>query len=223
MTTKSNVAAASVAVLCLVALAPQPASAYGGGVPRTTVLRNVNLQPHRAAVFTSPGVQHALNTPHSNRVGVLTNTHVSHVLNPGYVLGPPHHAGNGALLPPGHGTGGVLPGGGSGPAPVAAPGGDGSGPGPSVAPQGGPGFGGGDLSNVIPSVGSDQPAVPASGPALQPVVAGPSAAVTPVVPPNPCSCLTKATLADGTVFFRDLCTNQVAVAPAAQAAAVPVR
>jgi hypothetical protein len=198
MTTKSKVAAASVACLCLAVLAPQPASAEGGGTP-----------PHRnwsgiAKAFPSPAPAPSrkwgafktvnLQPQVSHRTGVLTNPGVWKALKgKGYVLVPVHGDGGGGSLivgPKGPSSGGVPPSSGFGSGPIVAAGGGGSGPGPSLAP---------------------------------PVVAGPNTTVTPVTPPNPCSCLTKATLADGSVLFRDLCTNQAAAAPAVRPAAALTR
>jgi hypothetical protein len=51
-----------------------------------------------------------------------------------------------------------------------------------------------------------------------PVVAAAASAPAPAqavpqVSPGPCSCLTKQTLADGSVMFADICTQQSAIAP----------
>lgn len=57
-------------------------------------------------------------------------------------------------------------------------------------------------------------AVPARAPvAAQPVVA------QPVVSQEPCSCLSKQTLQDGSILFQDICTKQSALAPAPGVAA----
>jgi hypothetical protein len=56
------------------------------------------------------------------------------------------------------------------------------------------------------SAGSWRPAQPGRSPATP-------AEAAPQVSPGPCSRLTKQTLADGSVLFADICTQQSAIAP----------
>jgi hypothetical protein len=51
------------------------------------------------------------------------------------------------------------------------------------------------------------PVIPAAATAPAPTEAAPQAAS------GPCNCLTKQTLADGSVLFADICTQQSAIAP----------
>jgi hypothetical protein len=61
-----------------------------------------------------------------------------------------------------------------------------------------------------------------------PAIAAPAVAVPtayPAAPTSPaasnCACLVKEYLSDGSVMFRDVCTNEAAIGPASQAAATP--
>jgi len=244
MTVNSKLAAASLALFCVAALAQQSASASGGAPPHfwsrmPKSLPTASVQRHWShlpkALPSAPAQKHWSRLPQtlpsasapsrshviknvplhqsvSPRIGALTNPGVRHALNPGAILVPAHPPGNGGLIvaPPSGSGAGVMP-----PAGGAATGGGGSGSGLSVMPQG-PGFDGANVAGMLPSAGSNQPVASASRPVVQPLVAGAGTAAAPITPPNPCSCVTKTTLADGSVLFRDVCTNQSAVAPAAK-------
>jgi hypothetical protein len=64
----------------------------------------------------------------------------------------------------------------------------------------------------------ERPVIVGGGFAAAPVVAAAASAPAPAEAapqsaPGPCSCLTKQTLADGSVLFADICTQQSAIAP----------
>jgi hypothetical protein len=58
-----------------------------------------------------------------------------------------------------------------------------------------------------------RPQVAAAQPA---VVQAPVASTTPAAAQEPCNCLTKQYLSDGSVLFRDVCTKEAAIATAAE-------
>ena len=53
----------------------------------------------------------------------------------------------------------------------------------------------------------------AAAPMVAAATSAPAPAEAPQAASGPCSCLTKQTLADGSVLFADICTQQSAVAP----------
>ena len=55
--------------------------------------------------------------------------------------------------------------------------------------------------------------VPARAPVAAPAMAVPQSAPTPQAAAEPCNCLTKQTLPDGSVLFQDICTKESAIAP----------